>query len=64
MPERTVLLMTYVETPYDRVRKLPKQFKALKEYDAECQRGLVHTAEYDEQMRALKEQFQRWLLEG
>jgi hypothetical protein len=56
--------MTYVETPYDRVRKLPKQFKALREYDAERQRGLVHTAEYDEQMRALKEQFQRWLLEG
>jgi hypothetical protein len=24
----------------------------------------VHTAEYDRQMQALKEQFQRWLLEG
>jgi hypothetical protein len=56
--------MTDVETAYDRVRKLPKQFKPLKEYDAERRRGLVHTAEYDEQMRALKEQFQRWLLEG
>ena len=56
--------MTDVETPYDRVRKLPKQFKPLREYDAERRRGLVHTAEYDEQMRVLKEQFQRWLLEG
>ena len=56
--------MTDVETPYDRVRKLPKQFKPLKAYDAECRRGLVHTPEYDEQMRVLKEQFQRWLLEG
>ena len=57
-------LMTDVETPYDRVRKLPKQFKPLRAYDAECRRGLVHTAEYDEQMRLLKEEFQRWLLEG
>ena len=56
--------MADVETPYDRVRKLPQQFKPLKAYDAECRRGLVHTAEYDEQMRALREQFQRWLLEG
>ena len=56
--------MTDGETPYDRVCKLPKQFKPLKAYDAECQRGLVHSPEYDEQMRVLKEQFQRWLLEG
>jgi hypothetical protein len=56
--------MTDVETPYDRVRKLPKQFKSLKAYDAERRRGLVHTPEYDEQMRVLKEQFQGWLLEG
>jgi hypothetical protein len=56
--------MTGVETPYDRVRKLPKQFKPLKVHDAECRRGLVHTAEYDQQMRLLKEEFQRWLLKG
>ena len=56
--------MTDSGTPYDRVRKLPKQFKALKTYDAESRRGLVHTAEYDEQMRVLKEEFRRWLLEG
>lgn len=56
--------MTNVETPYDRVSKLPKQFKPLKAYDAECQRGLVHTSEYDEQMRSLKEKFRLWLLEG
>ena len=55
--------MADVESPYDRVRKLPKQFKPLKAYDAECRRGLVHTPEYDEQMRLVKEQFQRWLLE-
>ena len=56
--------MTDSGTPYDRVAKLPKQFKPLKTYDDECRRGLVHTAEYDEQMRVLKEQFQRWLWEG
>ncbi len=56
--------MTEPGTPYDRVRKLPKKFKPLKAYDAECRRGLVHTAEYDEQMRVSKEEFQRWLLEG
>jgi hypothetical protein len=56
--------MTDSDTPYDRVRKLPKQFKALKTYDAECRRGLVHTPEYDQQMGTLKEEFQRWLLEG
>jgi hypothetical protein len=50
--------------PYGKVRKLPKQFKPLKTYDAERRRGLVHTPEYDEQMQTLKEQFQRWLLEG
>lgn len=56
-------MTTTSETPYDRVSKLPKQFKPLKDYDAECQRGLVHTSEYDEQMRALKEEFRLWLLE-
>jgi hypothetical protein len=56
--------MTDSDTPYDRVRKLPKQFKPLRTYDAECRRGLVHTQEYDDQMRVLKEEFQRWLLEG
>lgn len=54
--------MTSFETPYDRVRNLPNKFKALKGYDAERRRGLVHTSEYDEQMRLLKEEFQRWLL--
>lgn len=55
--------MTSFDTPYDRVRKLPKQFKPLKDYDAERQRGLMHSPEYDEQMKVLKEQFQAWLLE-
>lgn len=54
--------MTKSESPYDRVRKLPKQFKPLVAYDDECRRGLVHTPEYDEKMRLLKEEFQRWLL--
>ena len=51
--------MTNVETPYDRVRKLPKQFRALREYEAERRRGLMHTPEYDERMRQLKDEFQR-----
>ncbi len=46
--------MANSKTPYDRVAKLPKQFKALKAYDAERKRGLVHTPEYDERMNALK----------
>ncbi len=50
------------KTPYDRVRKLPKQFKPLKAYDAERRRGLVHTPEHEERMRLLKDEFQRWLL--
>ena len=50
------------KTPYDRVGKLPKQFKPLKTYEAERRRGLVHTPEHEERMRILKEQFQRWLL--
>jgi hypothetical protein len=54
--------MTNFDNPYDRVRKLPKQFKPLRAYEEERRRGLVHTPEYDEQMRALKEEFQRWLL--
>jgi len=54
--------MAKFDTPYDRVRKLPKQFKALRDYDAECRRGVAHTPEYDEQMRVLKEEFQHWLL--
>jgi hypothetical protein len=54
--------MAKFETPYDRVRKLPKQFKVLRAYDAERRRGVAHTPEYDEQMRVLKEEFQRWLL--
>lgn len=54
--------MTKFDTPYDRVRKLPKQFKPLQTYDAECRRGLTHTPEYDEEMSLRKEEFQRWLL--
>jgi len=54
--------MTDAKTPYDRVGKLPKQFKPLKVYEAERRRGLMHTAEYDERMRVLKDQFQGWLL--
>jgi hypothetical protein len=54
--------MNNTDTPYDRVQKLPRQFRPLVKYDKECRRGLVHSAEYDEQMRVLKEEFQRWLL--
>jgi hypothetical protein len=50
------------DSPYTRVRKLPKQFKALEAYDAERARGLVHTEEYDQRMATLKDQFQRWLV--
>jgi hypothetical protein len=50
------------QSQYDRVRKLPKQFKPLKVYDAERRRGLAHTPEYDARMTALKEEFHRWLL--
>lgn len=54
--------MTSFDTPYDRVRKLPKRFKPLQAYDDECRRGLMHTPEYDAQMQQLKEEFQHWLL--
>lgn len=50
------------ESPYTRVRKLPKQFKPLEAYDAETRRGLVHTPEYDARMSALKDEFRRWML--
>jgi len=50
------------ETPYDRVRKLPKRFKPLKAYEADRQRGLMHTPEHEERMRLLKEDFKRWVL--
>ena len=43
-------------------RKLPKQFKPLRAYEEERRRGVAHTPEYDEQMRVLKDEFQRWLL--
>lgn len=55
--------MTKLNSPYERVNKLPKQFKPLETYDAECKRGIMHTPEYDEQMRTLKEEFQSWLLQ-
>ena len=54
--------MTKASNPYGRVAKLPKQFKPLKAYEAERRRGLMHTPEYDERMKLLKEQFQSWLL--
>ena len=54
--------MAKFDSPYDRVRKLPKQFKTLRAYEEERRRGVAHTPEYDEQMRVLKEEFQRWLL--
>ena len=54
--------MAKFDSPYDRVRKLPKQFKPLRAYEEERRRGVAHTPEYDEQMRVLKEEFQRWLL--
>jgi hypothetical protein len=50
------------EGQYGRVRKLPKRFKPLKIYDAEREGGLMHTPEYDQQMRALKDEFRKWLL--
>ena len=60
--EEDDLAMTKPESQYSRVRKLPKQFKPLEVYDAECKRGLVHTPEYDERMARLKEEFHRWLV--
>lgn len=54
--------MTTPKSQYDRVRKLPKQFKPLETYDAERSRGLVHTSEYDQAMATLKDEFHRWLL--
>ena len=42
--------MTSFDTPYDRVRKLPKRFKPLRSYDDEKRRGLLHTPEYDQQI--------------
>lgn len=50
------------DSPYGRVRKLPKQFKPLEVYDAERKRGLMHTPEYDQRMATLKAEFSRWLL--
>jgi hypothetical protein len=54
--------MNNSQSPYDRIGKLPKQFQPLVKYDKERRRGLVHSPEYDEQMRMLKEEFQRWVL--
>jgi len=54
--------MAKSKTPYDRVGKLPKQFKPLRTFEAERRRGLMHTPEHEERMRLLKEEFQRWLL--
>jgi hypothetical protein len=54
--------MAKSQSPYGRVRKLPKQFKPLEAYDEECKRGLVHTPEYDQRMASLKEEFHRWLV--
>jgi hypothetical protein len=54
--------MAKSESPYARVRKLPKQFKPLEVYDAERKRGLVHTPEYDQRMATLKDEFHRWLV--
>jgi hypothetical protein len=54
--------MTDSDTPYSRVRKLPKQFRPLQAWDAERRRGLVHTPEYDAEMGRLEEDFRRWLL--
>jgi hypothetical protein len=55
-------IMAKSQSPYRRVRKLPKQFKPLEAYDEECKRGLVHTPEYDQRMASLKEEFHRWLV--
>jgi hypothetical protein len=54
--------MTDSDTPYSRVRKLPKQFRPLQAWDEERRRGLVHTTEYDAEMGRLEEEFRRWLL--
>ena len=54
--------MPNADSPYRRVRKLPKQFKPLEVYDAERKRGLVHTSEYDQRIASLKEEFNRWLV--
>ena len=54
--------MTDSETPYSRVRKLPKEFRPLQKWDAERRRGLVHTPEYDTEMGRLDEEFRSRLL--
>jgi hypothetical protein len=54
--------MTSTTSPYDRVTNLPKRFKPLVKYDKERARGLVHTAEHDQAMARLKEDFRSWLL--
>lgn len=54
--------MTKLDSPYKRVRKVPKQFRPLERYDAERKRGLAHTPEYDQRMASLKEEFRRWLV--
>jgi hypothetical protein len=54
--------MAKIKSKYRRVRKLPKQFKPLEAYDAECKRGLVHTPEYDQRMASLNDEFQRWVV--
>ena len=54
--------MAKIKSKYTRVRKLPKQFKPLEAYDAECKRGLVHTPEYDQRMATLNDEFQRWIV--
>lgn len=44
----------------ERLGPMPGEFEPLATYNAECARGLVHTAEYDAVMADLQREFNEW----
>lgn len=44
----------------ERLGPMPAEFEPLATYNAECWRGLVHTAEYRAAMVALQRRFNEW----
>lgn len=43
-----------------RLGPMPAEYKPLAVYNAECARGIVHTAEYDASMAWLQRQYDEW----
>jgi hypothetical protein len=40
---------------------IPDRFQVLATYNAECARGIVHTAEWDDRMAELQAEFDQWM---